>query len=58
MNEWISAKDRLPEKDGRYLVVEKHMSNWVGVSSMRLGKFDVEITHWIDLPIAPGEKNE
>ena len=52
-NDWISIKDRLPEKDGRYLVVEKHSYQWVGVSTMRDGKFDMPITHWMPLPAPP-----
>lgn len=56
MNEWISAKERLPEKDGRYLIVEKHFSKWVGVSSMRNGRFDFEITHWMPLPSPPEQE--
>lgn len=53
MTVWIDVKKRLPEKDGRYLVVENHMCNWVGVASMRMGKFDTDITHWRPLPKAP-----
>lgn len=53
---WISVKDRLPEKDGRYLVVEDHHLNWVGVSSMRGGKFDMTIMHWMELPLSPESK--
>lgn len=51
--EWISVKDRLPDKDGRYLVVEDYSSKWVGVCSMRNGKFDTDISHWMELPHAP-----
>lgn len=53
MSEWISVSERLPEKDGRYLVVEEHCSNWVGVSSMRHGKFDMDVTYWMPLPTVP-----
>jgi hypothetical protein len=53
INDWISVKDRLPEADGRYLVIEKHYSNWMGVSSMRQGTFDIPITHWMPLPEPP-----
>jgi Protein of unknown function (DUF551). len=53
MNEWISVKDRLPETDGRYLVVENNSYRWIGVSSMRKGIFDMPITHWMPLPLAP-----
>ena len=50
---WILAKDKMPEKDGRYLVVEKHPAKWVGVSTMRNGKFDMPITYWMNLPSSP-----
>lgn len=58
--EWINAKERLPEKDGRYLVVESHWrsNTWIGVSPMRNGKFDLPITHWMELPKAPEDNNE
>lgn len=49
---WISA-DTPPEKDGRYLVVEDHSYKWVGVATMRQGKFDIEIKWWQPLPPAP-----
>lgn len=55
MNKWISEKEKLPEKDGRYLVVENHWSNWVGVSTMRKGSFDMSIKYWMPLPEAPNE---
>ena len=50
MSEWISVKDRLLEKDGRYLVVEKHTNKWIGVASKRNGEFDFPVTHWMPLP--------
>ena len=53
---WINAKERMPDKDGRYLVVEDYYAQWVGVSSMRDGKFDVDIDYWMELPKAPKEK--
>lgn len=53
---WIKASDRMPEKDGRYLVVEDHHCKWIGVSSMREGKFDMLITHWMELPEAPTDE--
>jgi hypothetical protein len=56
MTEWISVKDRLPDKDGRYLVVENHPTKWVGVSTMRNGVFDLPILYWQPLPEAPKEK--
>lgn len=53
MSEWISFKDNPPKKDGRYLVVEDHTYQWIGVSTMRQGKFDMPITHWMHLPELP-----
>jgi hypothetical protein len=50
---WIKASERMPDKDGRYLVVEDHFGGWVGISSMWEGKFDMPITHWMELPLAP-----
>jgi hypothetical protein len=55
MTAWISTEDRMPEKDGRYIVYEKYNSmSWVGVSALRGGSFDVaSTTHWMSLPEAP-----
>jgi hypothetical protein len=53
---WIFVKNKMPEKDGRYLVVENHHGMWVGVSVMRNGRFDMPITHWMPLPDPPQEE--
>lgn len=50
---WISVKDRLPDEDGRYLVVENHLYRWVGVSTMRNGEFDMPVEYWMPLPELP-----
>jgi len=52
---WKSVKDGLPEKDGRYLVVEVHTYYpWIGVCSLREGKWDSpSIKYWQELPEAP-----
>lgn len=57
MSEWIKCSKRLPEKDGRYLVFVPYPSYpWVGVSSLRKGKFDDDnVTHWMPLPEPPNE---
>lgn len=55
-NDWIKASEKMPKEDGRYLVVEKHQNNWVGVCAMRGGKFDCEIKYWMPLPKAPKDK--
>lgn len=52
-NKWIDAKEQMPEKDGRYLVVEDHSYKWIGVSTMRNGKFDMPIKYWMELPSPP-----
>lgn len=56
MSEWVSVKDRLPEKDGRYIVCVPYYPNhpWIGVSSLRNGEFDdVNASHWMRLPEMP-----
>lgn len=53
MWQWIDVKDRMPEIDDRYLVIEDHHYNWIGISTMRHGKFDINITHWMPLPQPP-----
>ena len=55
MNNWIKCSERQPEKDGRYLVTERWHSTgyWVGVSSVRNGKWDsAEVIAWQELPEA------
>ena len=53
MSEWIRTEERMPEKDGRYLVVEDHFPYWVGISSLRYGKFDCAVSYWQELPPTP-----
>lgn len=53
MSDWISIKDKFPDKDGRYLVSEDNQPKWIGVCSLRDGKWDFTITHWMPLPEAP-----
>lgn len=57
---WISTKDHLPEKDGRYIVCEQYNNNcyWIGISSFKNRKFDGGsiVTHWMDLPNKPHQK--
>ncbi len=53
--EWISVKERFPE-DGRYLVCTAHSPNWIGVSSLRKGKWDDSmVSHYMPLPEPPKE---
>lgn len=56
MSEWIRLTDKKPEKDGRYLVCVPYASfpSWIGVSTLRHGKFDdTTASHWMPLPLAP-----
>lgn len=51
--EWISVNDRLPEKNGRYLVT----CVGIDIPQIRLyeGTWDslAEVTHWMPLPELP-----
>ena len=62
---WISVKERLPEKNGRYLVCDKNGevysaeyeknrpdSEWTDDYE---GYLDMEVTHWMPLPERPEE---
>jgi len=54
MTNWISVKDKLPNKDGRYLVCIEYSPEWMGVSSFRKGKWDdTNVSHWMELPDSP-----
>lgn len=54
-HKWIECTDRMPEKNGRYLVVEDYITGvWIGVSSMRDGKWDsCAVQFWMELPRIP-----
>jgi Protein of unknown function (DUF551) len=59
MSDWIKCSERMPDKDGRYLIVENY--GWhrsVGVCSLHQGKWDMSslITHWQLLPEPPEEE--
>lgn len=60
MTKWNSVKDNPPKEDGRYTVyVPYNHHHWIGVSSLRQGKFDdATATHWMPLPQPPETKNE
>lgn len=67
--EWISVEDRLPEKEGRYLVVEKnkygkttidmrYLLYWANGPDWSMSWQDrdvhgIKITHWMPLPDSP-----
>jgi len=57
LSEWIPIHEKKPDTDGRYLVCENHIYEWIGIAAMRNGKFDMEITHWMDLPEKPNATN-
>lgn len=62
---WTDAKEKIPEKDGRYLVIENNrwieMSNdpdidkspYIRISSFQKDKFDIPVKYWMELPNAP-----
>ena len=62
MTDWISVKDRMPEKEGRYLVYAPGTNN-MGEIIMRIiphrdNKYirdESTITHWMPLPAPPKE---
>lgn len=59
MDEWISVKDRIPEKNDRYLVYFSNIEPYyaIGFSSFYNGEWNhFHITHWMLLPEPP--KNE
>lgn len=50
---WTNCAEQMPEKDGRYLIYTPSY-NWIGVSSLRNGKWDDELaSHWMPLPNPP-----
>lgn len=58
MSEWISVKDRLPEKKGIYVVLSKTCNivyydclNWTGEAWECA--FGSKVTHWMPLPEPP-----
>ena len=55
MSEWVKCSERLPEKDGRYLVCEKWVTGqWVGVGRFVNDKFECSMTiAWQELPEPP-----
>ena len=72
--EWISVEDRLPEKEGYYIVTEKNANGKIYVTQrgllywangpswcMSWQERDIEkikVTHWISLPTPPTEKED
>jgi len=68
--EWISVKDRLPEKGNPVSVVVEHMGSVrVGLGYCEVyrdefrqwedvGGFKINVTHWMPLPEPPKEKDD
>jgi len=58
--EWISVEERLPDEQGRYLIVDKEGQMNTAFYTPRFGWFShfriKNITHWMPLPEAPKMK--
>jgi hypothetical protein len=56
-NEWISVEERLPDKQGHFLIVDKEGQMNTAFYTPRFGWFShfriKNITHWMPLPEAP-----
>ena len=62
MNRWVLVKDRLPEKDGRYLCYGSAFGRCqMGILyyATSIEQFnDGEVTHWMPLPEPPSESED
>lgn len=60
MEEWISVKDRLPEKTKLVLTVTTN--GYISINSIYYGvrwmNYDPIITHWLPIPEPPKGKEE
>ena len=62
---WISVKERLPERSGKYLIVAVDHGKIKHVTTSMFGKFFYmtgrmthwKVTHWMPLPEPPKEEN-
>ena len=59
---WISVEDKLPEKDGRYLIRYKSgkvkrtfVGDWYVLNNEWGSIRNAEVTHWMPLPAPPQE---
>ena len=68
-NEWISVEERLPEKDGKYLVYDLGQHRGISAEEIRIAHFKHgdryhdymwknHFSHWMPLPEAPKERSE
>jgi hypothetical protein len=69
MSDWVSVKDRLPNKAGRYLIHVENAANYhrlpddivIAVWVIKQWGFDGmeynRVTHWMPLPEPPKENN-
>lgn len=57
--EWIKCSERLPEKDGFYLVYPRlngWSESWFNGGKFAISRFyGAEVTHWLPLPAPPEE---
>lgn len=71
MSEWISVKDRMPPRNGNYLVVTEGLGFFRGCTDIKILYFyngcfklgdkdvySVNITHWMPLPDLPKPKEQ
>ncbi len=61
MSGWISVKDRLPEKSGKYLVWTKYTGfetcHWSStLRRWKGGAWTYHITHWMPSPESPEQE--
>lgn len=66
MSEWISVKNRLPDKDGKYLVCGKVALSDIHGEPIRLARFterkewltSLSVKYWMPLPEPPKDDEE
>ena len=64
---WISCKDQMPERSGRYAVCYQYrgrgplrvfIADYDVILGWSVGMTDAEIMHWLELPELPEAKPE
>lgn len=61
MNSWVSAKDKLPDQTGDYIIhvskgyttIDEYYNGWYFYD----GSDGIEVTHWQPLPEKPKEND-